>query len=414
MVDRLGQQRGGAPRPRRRASPASSAPGVRRQRRRARSARAPRPRRPPRPPGRRGCAGPARAQPGDPRDQRRDAGAGGQHLARRAARPARQRHRAGLGACSTPASSGASAFHVLPAGSRGADQARHPRAVQPGRGPARPSARRPAAATQASKASVGSQTGLPSASAPRSPAGRRPTAISTSSAAVGSSTCSSARGRLEVAHASPPLRSAAGGSGPSGRAAARPGVPPRRPRPPRPGRPGPGRASVVASSGTSSRGLAWSCARRAARARPRRAARAGRRRAGHQQPAGEQLLGRGRGVLGQHGVPGACRWSPRRRGRRRARAAPGPRGTSSLEPARPPRRGSAGSARQRPQPAHPGGAARAAPRRRRSAARSPPGDSQARARSTSRSIAAATAAGSAWTIRRQFGLGGLTRDHEGI
>ena len=147
-------------------------------------------------------AGPraARPLPAQQRDQRRarrcPAARHSPVGERRRARPASSRR---VSAMCTPASSGASAFQALPAGSR--------EPTRPGiRGlssqvrasPAQRSAG--GRSTQVSTRSVGSQTGLPSRSAAvaSSPA---EAAVSTSSATVASSRCSAVAVALQVAHA---------------------------------------------------------------------------------------------------------------------------------------------------------------------------------------------------------------------
>ena len=228
----------------------------------------------------------------------------------------------------TPASSGARAFHGLPAGSR--------EPTSPGiRGlssQARASADPPLGERRAAPQVVTSVGRQPDRVARRRRrrwrAGRPPSAISTSSAAVGSSTCSAAAVALQVADAEPAAAQRRRRLGapvveqqldPAYRLERRAGS-------------HRGRPALVArprwpASGTSSAGSRSSGPPR--RAMPDLAGQHHRAAAaGHQQPPGEQLLGGRRGVLGQHGVPGrSVVASPP--GQRRARAAPGPASESS-------------------------------------------------------------------------------------
>ena len=220
-------------------------------------------------------------------------------------------------------------------------------------------------------------------------------ATSTSSAAPGSSTCRGARAALRSRTPRPPLRRSAGRLRPSGPAAAPRGVRPRTPHPPRVrstrrrrGRWSPARDHVDR--------LARWCVRRGGRGRPRRAARAA-------PPRGTEQPGRA--------APRPA-WRRRRARRWRAAAVPSPPWSSTWSSsARPP-----GTA-PRPAGAATSGATASGDRRRpltpaarspRSASatplsgRSPPGDSQTSARSTSRSTAAVAAEGSACHDRDQL------------
>ncbi len=223
------------------------------------------------------------------------------------------------------ASSGDSAFQGLPEASRAP--------TSPGiRGlshQARTSvAQRPATSLtiQASNASVGTQTGLPSASA-REASRPAPDATSTSSAVVASSTWRWMAAAFSSRTPRPPLRSAAAGWLPqwSSSSSIRRTASKAAPAPARSTMSAP--RSAVAISGAWGERLAGGPP--AAQHQPDLARHDdGARGARHQQLARQQLLGRGLRVLGQHGVPGRCRWSPRRPRRRRARAAPGPRATA--------------------------------------------------------------------------------------
>ena len=317
-------------------SPASSVAGVRRQPAEAGRRPAPPPRSTAQATWSARVARPARPQPGDPR-----APATAARCRWPAPRPSGSSastssviRRLSTWACA--ASSGASAFHALPAGSRGPDQAGHPRAVQPGAGQPRPSARRRGRATQASKASVGIQAGLPSASAPvaSSPAAA---ATSTTSAAVGLVDVQRAGGRLEVAHAeAAAAQRARRVRCPTGPAAARRGGPPRTPRP------AAARSTMrlVAVRGRRARARrrpapAW-CARRAARGPTSPGSTTTPPPRGTSSLRASSSSAGVRGVRGQHGVPRGAGGRPRRRCRRRARAARGPARTARRAAARPP------------------------------------------------------------------------------
>ena len=286
----------------------------------------------------------------------------------------------------TPASSGASAFHGLPAVSR--------EPTSPGiRGLSSQVRASPAhrsaggCSTQVSTRSVGSHTGLPTASAA---VASRPAAVavSTSSAMVASSTCSAAAVALRSRTPRPPLRSADGGSAPhrSSSSSSR--------RTASNAAPAAARVdlSLAALGRRQHRHVVHPLDRRvpAAQREPDLAGhhdRAGPAR--HQQPAGEQLLGRRGGVRGQQRVPGVARWSPRRRRPGRARASPGPARTA--RPAAPATSAVVGAgAEQGRSPLTPASGPPVSPSATPLSGRSPPVDSQASARSTSRSIACRT------------------------
>ena len=311
---------------------------------------------------------------------------GGQAARRRAAPPARPASSRRVSTMCTPASSGASAFQVLPGGVAGADQPGHPRAVQPGPGQPGPAlGRRP---QHPGVDQVGRQpdrvAGAVGARSRRSPAAE---AISTSRATVGSSTCSAGRGRLEVADAEPAaaqrrrrLRR------PTGRAAARGGAPPRTPRPPRPRRPGPRRARWWPAAGTSSTGSVVVCPPRSAIPTSPGTTTVPVPRGTSSRRDSSSSAGRGRRPRAAR-CAGRRRWSPRRR--RPATCSSIARAGADSSASRAATSAAVGvGAEQRPQPAHarpPG--RRSSPSATPLSGRSPPVDSQASARSTSRSSA---------------------------
>ena len=147
------------------------------------------------------AARPARPLPAQQRDHRRHAGPGGQAPARGQRRQRRQRHRAGLGHVSA-GQLGRQRVPRLAGGVARADQPGHPRAVQPGAGQPGPAlGRRP---QHPGVDQVGRQPHrVADVRRPRWPAGRRPTAISTSSASGGLVDVQRRGGRPEVADAEP-------------------------------------------------------------------------------------------------------------------------------------------------------------------------------------------------------------------
>ena len=142
--------------------------------------------------------GPARSQPADPLHQRRRRPSRRRAPRRRAPRPARAAPGARASSASPLDSSGASAFHDLPAASREptSDGTRLLASQPPTSRAQRSAIGRP---DQTSNSSVGSHDGVPSASAASaiSPADR---ATSTTRAAPGLVDVQLARDRLEVAH----------------------------------------------------------------------------------------------------------------------------------------------------------------------------------------------------------------------
>ncbi len=308
----------------------------------------------------------------------------------------------------TAASSGASAFQVLPAGSRWP--------TSPGiRGlssQTRTSATQRSAAgrrTQASNWSVGSHTGLPfvSATVVSSPAAD---AVSTSSATVVSSRCRAVDVVLRSRTPRPPLRSADGGAAPqrsssssilrtasnaapaavrSTRACSRAPVarvgtastgstvvrPPRRATPTSPG------TCAVVPRGTS---------RRRARSSS----------AGDAASAGVTVT---RAEPGSASPPASTTWSSI------ARAGSDSSETAAVTDAR-----SGGGSENGRRPLTPCSGPPVRPSATPVRARSPPDDSHARASSSSRSTAAATTSGSAFTRLLQPGHAGAAGEHEGV
>ena len=294
----------------------------------------------------------------------------------------------------TAASSGASAFHGLPAGSREPTRPGHPRAVQPDpdqRGPALGGGPQDPGVEQ-----VGRQPDRVAGAVGHGRDQARPAAVSTSRATVGSSRCIAVAVARRSRTPSPPLRSADGGAAPhvvEEQLEAAYGLEGGTRRGPVdlggvPGGRREGRDVVDRLRASSARRAAATPTSPGTTAEPPARGTSSRR-------DSSSSAGRGR-VLRQHRDPG-------RAGRRLAARVddvlehrPGRLGQRGERPARRRRPAAGGSVNGR-SPLTPCSGPPARPSATPVSARSPPVDSQASASSRSRSTAAATTAGSALT-----------------
>ena len=371
------------------------------------------PRRPPTRPGRRGCAGRRGRSHSTRCDQRRHAGPGGQHRRPARAPPARRASSARVSTWWHAGQLGGERVPGLARGVAGADQPGQPRALQPGAAPA-PAQRSAVGRARPGVEGVGRD---PDAGCrrvrPRSTAARRPR-------------------RPRPAGRRSARRRAARRRWPAGR-----GRRARRCAAPR------AAAAPHWSSSSSTRRTASKAAPAAARSTMRLAAlgrwpaRAARRPAsavvwpprsasptspgsttapplrGHQQPVGEQLLGRAWRRPRAARCAGRRRWSPRRPASRTCSSSARAGGESAVEPGGD-LVGGQRVGRDRPQAADPGRAGRQRLGHGRSAAARPAGSPRpGPGRAAGRARRAPTPA-SPWTTSTSVVGAGLADDDEGI